>query len=97
MSYQKCIKLVLLALVAGSGLDAQHEHGDPFEPVGSLTVTPTVVQPGVHPDMTWGIEYPETVDDLVEIGPQSQLTAKKDLRMKIRVVGVAFQSGSRHL
>ena len=97
MSNQTRMKLILPVLLAGSGVFAQDEHGDPYEPVGSLTVSPVVVQPGVHPNMEWGIEYPEDIDDLVDVGDNDELTAKKDLTMKVRVAGVAFQSGNTQL
>ena len=31
-------------------------HKDPYTPIGSISVTPTVVQPGVRPKMVWEIE-----------------------------------------
>jgi hypothetical protein len=87
----------LCAPLTLGALFAQDQHGDPYEPVGDLTVTPTVVQPGVHPQMFWDIEYPETIEDLVDVGSNSEVTTNKDLRVKVRVAGVAFQSGSTPL
>lgn len=67
-------------------------HGDPFTPIGSLTVTPTVVQPGVQPDMTWEIEYPKSIPDLAVIVPPGQLltTNDKPNKLEVRVAGVSF-------
>ena len=36
--------------------DVTGGHKDPYTPVGSISVTPTVVQPGVRPRMVWGIK-----------------------------------------
>lgn len=89
--------LGLCALMATSFVCAQDQHGDPFIPVGDLTVTPTVVQPGVHPQMFWDIEYPEVAGDLVDVGDNSEVYTNKNLRVKVRVAGVAFQSGDTPL
>ena len=69
-------------------------HGDPFTPVGSISVTPTVVQPGVQPNMVWGIEYPKAVEDLSEIDPGGGVTPKTTVDLKLRVMGVAWQYGN---
>ena len=65
-------------------------HGDPFTPVGNLLVTPTVVQPGVHPEMFWNIDYPYAIPDLVVVdnaGGMTLLNDKSD-RLTVRVAGV---------
>ena len=69
-------------------------HGDPYTPVGSISVTPTVVQPGVQPNMVWGIEYPKDVGDLSEVDPSGGVTPKTKVDVKIRVMGVAWQYGN---
>jgi hypothetical protein len=93
MNYVNKAVLAMMLSASVLGVRAQSEHGDPYEPVGDLTVTPTVVQPGVHPQMFWNIEYPEMVEDLVDVGNNSEVYTNKDLRVKVRMVGVAFQSG----
>lgn len=97
MSFAHFQKSIISAFLGASLLGAQAQHGDPYEPVGELTVTPTVVQVGVKPQMFWGIDYPEATGDLVDLGDNSEVYTNKNLRVKVRVVGVAFQSGSTHL
>ena len=72
-------------------------HKDPYTPVGSISVTPTVVQPGVRPRMVWGIKYPESVADISELDPNGTVTPKQKVDLKVRVMGVALQAGSTQL
>ena len=71
-------------------------HGDPYLPVGTLNVSKRMVRTGVKPLLSWHIEYPENVTDVLEINPRSGVTPKKDILMEVRVVGAAFQVGSKH-
>ena len=84
---------VLLGQSTGKS-SVRSPHGDPFTPVGSISVTPTVVQPGVQPNMVWGIEYPKAVEDLSEIDPGGGVTPKTTVDLKLRVMGVAWQYGN---
>ena len=91
--------VLVLAICAGNPLIAQDFHGDPYEPIGDLTVTPTVVQPGVHPEMFWGIEYPKSIPDLTVIVPPGKLvtTNDKPVKLTMRVAGVSFSDGDTDL
>ncbi len=100
------IQLALLGLlVLGSSLSGQttgftpsgSAHKDTYTPIGGISVTPTVVQPGVRPKMVWSIKYPEAVADLSEIDPNGTITAKQRVDLKIRVMGVALQAGTTQL
>lgn len=75
--------------------DGSSLHGDPLTPVGGLTVTPTVVQPGVQPNMKWGIDYPKSIADLAIVKPSGRLVTinEKTEKVEIRVAGVS-NSGS---
>ena len=95
-------QLALLGLLAlGSSLPGQTSesipggsgHKDPYIPVGAISVTPTVVQPGVRPRMVWNIDYPVAVVDLSEVDPNGTITPTQEIDLKIRVMGVALQSG----
>lgn len=95
-------QLALLGLLAlGSSLSGQTTgstpassgHKDPYTPVGAISVTPTVVQPGVRPRMVWNIDYPMAVVDLSEVDPNGTITPTQEIDLKIRVMGVALQSG----
>ena len=99
-------QLALLGLLAlGNSLSGQvtgspadiSTHKDPYTPIGGISVTPTVVQPGVRPKMVWAIEYPKAVADLSEIDTNGTITPKQRIDLKIRVMGVALQAGSTQL
>jgi hypothetical protein len=72
-------------------------HKDPYTPIGSISVTPTVVQPGVRPRMVWGIKYPKAVADISELDPNGTINLQQKVDLKVRVMGVALQSGSTQL
>jgi hypothetical protein len=84
----------LLGAQAPAPSGGSNTHGDPFTPVGFLTVTPTVVQPGVQPEMTWGIEYPQSIPDLVVIDTAGGMTTQNDKsdKVTVRVAGVSFST-----
>ena len=56
------ISALLFAPVFGQGAA---NHGDPYTPVGRLEVNRVHVRTGVKPQLTWQIEYPKTVRDIV--------------------------------
>ncbi len=72
-------------------------HGDPYRPVGDLDIAQTMVRSGTKPSMDWDITYPVTIPDLIIPQPTGRIITKEELRVKIRVAGVAFQSGSTEL
>ncbi len=62
-------------------------------PTGTLTVDRSLVRVGSHTNLDWEIQYPSTDEDpnpLVD----TDLTPTVDVTMRVRVLGVAFQSGS---
>lgn len=92
------LAVVLLATgVSTPGLLHAQASNEPTIPVGSLTAFPTVVQPGVHPTLTWNITYPSIVQDYVTVDDNT-VTPKETLYCDIRVLGagvtVANTNGS---
>ena len=87
----------LAAPANGNGNGNAHGHGDPYIPMGSLDVSSKMVRTGAKTELTWEITYPTTTEDLVEIGPTGTVTALEEVRVQVRVAGVAFQSGSTEL
>ncbi|MBK1830551.1 hypothetical protein JIN77_07425 [Verrucomicrobiaceae bacterium R5-34] len=64
---------------------------DPPVPVGQLNVNAAMVRDGVAPVLSWEIEYPSTVEEVIDIDPEDeQLTAKTRLRVQVSVVGVGL-------
>lgn len=64
-------------------------------PTGSLTVDRTLVRVGARSQLGWQIAYPNpVVTDIVDVGNTGTITPKSTLKMRVRTLGVAFQSGS---
>ncbi|MGB6220235.1 hypothetical protein [Haloferula sp.] len=62
-------------------------------PTGTLNVDRNMVRTGVNSQLNWNIQYPSGVTEIIDIVPPSTIVPKKNVRMKVRVLGVAFQSG----
>lgn len=65
-------------------------HADstsPSVPVGTLTASPTVVQTGTKPTLTWSINYPSVVKDYITVTGTATITAKQALVCDIRILG----------
>lgn len=69
---------------------------DPAIPVGSLTAFPTVVQTGTHPTLTWNINYPSQVKDIVTITPPGTLTPKQNVYVDVRVLGASVATATAY-
>eukprot|EP00903_Cladosiphon_okamuranus_P004204 g4202.t1 len=65
-------------------------------PRGTLEVDRDLVRVGTRSNLDWNIEYPSVIDEIVKVDPPGEgtITPKQDVKMKVRVLGVAFQSGS---
>jgi len=59
----------------------------PAIPVGWIDAYPTVVQTGTHPTITWGINYPSQVNELITIVDEDTLVAKEEVCVECRVLG----------
>lgn len=77
----------ITAIVLGSVGSLFGQELSPSIPVGSLTATPTVVQTGTHPTLTWSVTVPEAVDDIVDIEGPGTLVPTRDVIMDVRVLG----------
>ena len=82
MKYTAIAATTLLSL----GTLFSQEFSPPI-PVGSLTATPTVVQTGTRPTLTWSVTVPEAVDDIVDIEGPGTLVPNRDVTMDVRVLG----------
>lgn len=63
-------------------------------PRGSLSVDKDLVRVGTHSNLEWNIEFPTAIEDIVTVEETGTIIPKKTLKMRVRVLGVAFQSGS---
>ncbi|MBB5353386.1 hypothetical protein HNR46_003643 [Haloferula luteola] len=84
---------------AGNG-DGNNGNGvgnqpvEPLLPTGSLDAFPTLVQTGTHPTLSWEIQYPESILDIIQIDPEDgSIVPLEDLCMEIRVLGASYQVG----
>lgn len=79
----------LAAVIATSALvpGRIHAQTSPTVPVGSLTASPTVVQTGTKPTLTWSINYPSVVKDYITVTQPGSITPKQNLICDIRILG----------
>ena len=66
-------------------------------PHGTLNVDRNMVRTGISSQLDWNITYPTGITEIIEIIPPSTIVPKKNVTMKVRVLGVAFQSGNKLL
>jgi len=78
----------IMAASIGTGLSQQSDI-----PRGTLGVDRDLVRVGSRSSLNWNIEYPAAIIDIVEVNPTGTIKPKKNLKMRVRVLGVAFQSG----
>jgi hypothetical protein len=66
----------------------------PSIPVGSLTASPTVVQTGTKPTLTWNINYPSVATNVVTIPSPTSGTVSpaRNLLCDIRILGLGVTS-----
>ncbi|NNM31315.1 MAG: hypothetical protein HKO57_17515 [Akkermansiaceae bacterium] len=86
-----------LIALATSALGEGTKHGDPYVPVGSLSVSPRYVPAGTKPTMNWSIRFPENLPDIVDVAPNNLITTKRASRVRIRVIGVGYGLGKKRL
>ncbi|WP_411827256.1 hypothetical protein [Luteolibacter sp. AS25] len=87
----------LLSLALGISVSLQGLASAEIEvPRGTLEVDRDLVRIGTRSNLDWNIEYPSVIDEIVDVDPPDEgtITPKQDVKMKVRVLGVAFQSGS---
>ncbi len=84
--------MLTLGLLTVSHEDALSQQSS--VPRGTLSVDKDLVRVGTRSNLAWNIEYPAAIVDIVEVEPTGTITPKKTLKMRVRVIGVAFQSGN---
>ncbi len=78
----------IMVATIGTGLSQQTDI-----PRGTLSVDRDLVRVGTRSNLDWNIEYPAAIKDIVDVDPTGTIKPKKTLRMRVRTLGVAFQSG----
>lgn len=84
-----CASVGLIAGVHGEGTTLE-----PAIPVGKLTVSATVVEPNVIPDLAWEITHPQSITDIVEIDEEEDIVTvgDKSLIVKVSMIGTGITS-----
>ncbi len=59
----------------------------PTTPAGNLTATPTSVQVGTFPKLTWDILYPSAVSDVAVINPPGTIKLTQQLYVYVQPIG----------
>lgn len=71
----------------GNNGNANSSEVLPVIPVGWIDAYPTVVQTGTHPTISWGINYPSKVTELITVVDGGTLVAKEEICVECRVLG----------
>ena len=71
----------------GNGNGNNSVNTDPVTPVGSIMVSPSVVQAGPKPSLTWDILFPQTITDVVQVSPPGQLTLLDQYYVDVQIIG----------
>ena len=81
-----CLLIGFLAILGA----APQAFADPKIPKGTLTVDQSLIRVGAQSQLRWQIEYPSRNTDHVDVGAPWILVPKKDLRMRVRLLGSSF-------
>jgi len=83
----KAAVLTFCAIFCGSAFGQE-----PAVPVATqFSATPSFVQVGASPTLSWSITYPALVRDIVTITPPGTVTPKQELEMEVRVIGASVK------
>ncbi|KAB2640442.1 MAG: hypothetical protein DVB25_04045 [Verrucomicrobia bacterium] len=76
-----------MAIAALASPQALAQSTNPSIPFGTLSASPTIVQTGTKPNLTWNITYPSSAKDYVTVTPTGGITANRNLICDIRILG----------
>lgn len=91
MKTSRSAALKAAVLIACAFLSGQAFGQDPVVPVGTLSATPSFVQVGAKPTLSWGVTYPAVVKDIITITPPGTITPKRKLSFDVRVIGASVK------
>lgn len=64
----------------------------PSNPIGAISATPTIVQAGARPALSWAIRYPSKVSDILLVNPPGTLVPNQDVYVTVQIVGTGLTS-----
>jgi hypothetical protein len=86
----RCLTSGMLACVVVCGTALAIESATPR---GTLGVDRNFVRTGTHSQLNWKIEYPSSV---VEVDTPNVIKPKKELKMRVRLLGATFKTNKGH-
>lgn len=60
-------------------------------PRGTLSANRDLLRVGTKPTLTWQVEFPSEITTLIDIIPPNTIQPKRDVTMRVRVLGASFQ------
>lgn len=84
--------MVATTFALGPTVAAQSASKIPLEPVGFISATPTVVQTGTKPTLSWLILHPCSVVDVASVKPPGTLITKDQIYVMVQMVGSSASS-----
>jgi hypothetical protein len=84
----RCLTASILACLFLPGISFA---GDLDIPRGTLTVDRDWIRIGTKSQLSWKIDYPAPIKSVVDVVPPNVIQPKKDLKMKVRLLGASFQ------
>ena len=81
------ISSTVLAICAFASAQAVAQSTYSSVPFGKLTASPSVVQTGTKPNLSWNISYPLSITDFVSFTTPGGITPKQNLICNIRIIG----------
>lgn len=85
---------LLAGLLAGLCALGNVFAADDSIPRGTLNVDRDLVRTGTRSQLAWEIEYPAPVTSVIDILPPNIVKPKKDLKLRVRVLGASFQESA---
>lgn len=87
---KKSILCGAIALLSSGAIFAQSSVAIP---TGSLEVDAKLVRQGTAPKVSWVINYPQAIEDIIKIKPDDTIVPKVDVEMKVKMIGVGLSNG----
>lgn len=85
------MKSIITLFIAATAITNQaFSQQEPAIPVGTLNVNSHMVRQGIPPMLSWNIQYPMVVEDVVDIDADDEITTKARLRVQVSVIGVGI-------
>ena len=83
--------MLAFASLSGIAPAADTATSDTSIPHGPLSINSDWILAGTKAQLAWQIDFPAPVNKLVDVVPPNVIKPKKDLKMKVRVLGASIQ------